>query len=95
MLHASLWEEDGGQRTAVGDGAKQFWLEEEVAESRRVDAHIGPLLFVFAVGCSIGAGGRGGGLLGGFGGLGLESLLVLLVVDQVFRVVRGHAFTCM
>jgi hypothetical protein len=95
MLHASLWEEDGGQRTAVGDGAKQFRLEEEVAESCRVDAYIRPLLFVFAVGCSIGAGGRGGGLLGGFGGLGLESLLVLLVVDQVFRVVRGHAFTCM
>jgi hypothetical protein len=58
-----------------------------------VDADVGSFLRVFSVlrairpagGTSLGSGGVGGG-----GRFGLERLLVLLVVDQVFVVMRGH-----
>ena len=82
----------GGWRlhTAVGNGAKEFWLEEEITESRGVDAHIRSLLRVFAVRRGA-VGGRAGGRDARFGGrFGLERFLVLFIVDQVFVVVRGH-----
>jgi len=79
----------GGWRlhTAVGDGAKEFWLEEEITESRGVDADIRSLLRVFAVRRGP-VGGRAGGRDAGFGGrFRLERFLVFLIVDQVLVVV--------
>jgi hypothetical protein len=78
-----LW--DG---TAVGDRAQQFWFEQEVAEACAVDAYVGALLGVFS--SVLRAVGPGGWASLGGGGLGLERLLVLLVVDQVLVVVGGH-----
>ena len=64
--------------TAVGDGANQLRLQEEVAETGGVDADVGALL-IDAVGSSSSLGllavGGGGGLLG------LE--LLVRVVDEI------------
>lgn len=64
---------------AVGNGAKKFGLQQEVAEAGRVDADIGTLLCVDSL-----AGGDSLGLLavGGSGGLVVE--LVVGVVDKIF-----------
>ena len=64
--------------TAVGDGAKKFGLQQEVAETSGVDADIGALLGVDSL-----AGGDSLSLLavGGSGGLIVE--LVVGVVDEI------------
>lgn len=73
--------------TAVGDSAEEFWLEQEVAETCAVDAYVRPFLCVFSV-----LGAIGSGCCGCLGrGFGLKRLLIFLVVDQVFVVVRGHS----
>lgn len=73
--------------TAIGDGAKKFGLQQEVAETSRVDADIGALLGVDSL-----AGGHSLGLLavGGSGGLIVE--LVVGVVDEIF--LGGHVGGC-
>lgn len=64
--------------TAVGDGAKKFGLQQEVAETSGVDADVGTLLGVDSL-----AGGDSLSLLavGGSGGLIVE--LVVGVVDEI------------
>lgn len=63
--------------TAVGDGANQLRLQEEVAETGGVDADVGTLLIDAVTSRSLGllAVGRGGGLLS------LE--LLVRVVDEI------------
>lgn len=64
--------------TAIADGADQFGLEQEVAETSRVNAHIAALLVDTGTGCELALLGVGGGSL-------IANLLVG-VVDEVFLV---------
>jgi hypothetical protein len=67
--------------TAVGDGADQLGLQEEIAESGRMDTNIAALL-VGGSGISLLSVAVGGGL--GRGGVGLD--LVVRVVNEILLV---------
>lgn len=72
--------------TTVGDGTEKLWLQEEVAETGRVDADIGTLLVwcaardgqVASLGITVG-GSDGGGWCGSLGGLEL----LVGVIDEI------------
>lgn len=64
--------------TEVRDGTQEFWLEEEVAETSRVDSDVGVEALGLAGGSIAVGGDRGGGGDGGGSLLG-----VLLVINEV------------